>query len=57
MEKDFEIEYRDEQIKELREVLAETKREIGYFNPLKGKWENKLFLDSNKVNSGSWSLV
>lgn len=39
MEKDFEIEYRDEQIKELREALAGTKREIGYFDPLKGKWE------------------
>lgn len=39
MEKDFEIEYRDEQIKELREALVGTKREIGYFNPLKGKWE------------------
>ena len=39
MEKDFEIEYRDEQIKDLKEALAGTKREIGYFNPLKGKWE------------------
>ena len=39
MEKDFEIDYRDEQIKDLKEALAGTKREIGYFNPLKGKWE------------------
>ncbi len=39
MEKDFEIEYRDEQIKDLKEALAGTKREIGCFNPLKGKWE------------------
>lgn len=39
MEKDFEIEYRDEQIKDLKEALAGTKRETGYFNPLKGKWE------------------
>ena len=39
MEKDFEIEYRDEPIKELREALAGAKREIGYFNLLKGKWE------------------
>lgn len=37
MEKDFEteyrfeIEYRDEQIKELREALLGTKREIGLF--------------------------
>ena len=39
MEKDFEIEYRDEQIKDLKEALAGTKRETGYFNPLKCKWE------------------
>lgn len=39
MEKDFEIEYRDEQIKDLKEALAGTKREIGNFNPLISKWE------------------
>ena len=39
MEKDFEIEYRDGQIKDLKEALTGTKREIGYFNPLKCKWE------------------
>lgn len=39
MEKDFEIEYRDKQIKDLKEALAGTKREIGYFNPSKGNWE------------------
>lgn len=31
--------YRDEQIKNLKEALAGTKREIGCFNQLKGKWE------------------
>ena len=31
--------YRDEQIKDLKEVLAGTKRGRGCFNPLKGKWE------------------
>lgn len=31
--------YRDEQIKDLKEALAGTKREIGHFNSLKGKWE------------------
>ena len=39
MKKDFEIEYRDEQIKDLKEALEGTKRETGYFNPLKCKWE------------------
>lgn len=39
MEKDFEIEYRDGQIKDLREALSGTKRETGYFDQLKGKWE------------------
>lgn len=39
IKKDFEIDYRDEQIKDLKEALAGTKRQIGYFKPLKGKWE------------------
>lgn len=39
MEKDFEIEYRDEQIKSLKDALTGTKREIGYFNTLQGNWE------------------
>ena len=39
MGKDFEIDYKDEQIKALTEALAGIKREIGYFNPSKGKWD------------------
>lgn len=39
MGKDFEIEYKDEQIKDLKEALAGTKREIGCFDPLEGKWK------------------
>lgn len=39
IEKDFEIEYRDEQIKVLKEALAGIKRETGCFNLLKGNWE------------------
>lgn len=31
--------YRDEQIKDLKEALVGTKRGRGCFNPLKGKWE------------------
>lgn len=31
--------YRDERIKDLQEALAGTKREIGCFDQLKGKWE------------------
>lgn len=31
--------YRDEQIKDLKEALAGTKREIGYFDSLEGKWK------------------
>lgn len=39
MEKDFEIEYRDEQIKDLQEALAGTRRERGCFDLLEGKWK------------------
>ena len=38
MEKDFEIKYRDEQIRDLKEALLGTKRETGYFDPLHGCW-------------------
>lgn len=56
MEKDFEIEYRDEQIKDLREALAGTKREIGYFDQLKGKWEINYSLILTKLiqEAGRW---
>lgn len=39
MDRNFEIEYRDEQIQDLRAALAGTKRETGKWNSLEGKWE------------------
>ena len=39
MDKDFELQWKDEQIAELRSALAGTITETGYYNPLEGKWE------------------
>ena len=39
LDKEWEISERDEKIKELREALNGTIREIGSYSPLKGKWE------------------
>ena len=39
MDKDFELQWKDEQIAELRSVLAGTITETGSYNPLEGKWE------------------
>lgn len=57
MKKDFEIEYRDEQIKDLKEALAGTKRETGYFNPLKGKWEINYSSILTKLIVGSYKSL
>ena len=39
MDKDFELQYKDEQIAELRSIIAGTITETGSYNPLEGKWE------------------
>ena len=39
MDKDFELQWKDEQIAELRSALAGTITETGSYNPLEGKWE------------------
>ena len=39
MDKDFELQWKDEQIAELRSALSGTITETGYYNPLEGKWE------------------
>ena len=39
MDKDFELQWKDEQIAELRSTLAGTITETGSYNPLEGKWE------------------
>ena len=38
-DKDFELQWKDEQIAELRSVLAGTVTETGSYNSLEGKWE------------------
>ena len=38
-DKDFELQWKDEQITELRAALAGTITETGSYNPLEGKWE------------------
>ena len=38
-DKDFELQWKDEQIAELRSALAGTITETGSYNPLEGKWE------------------
>ena len=39
MDKDFELQWKDKQIAELRSTLAGTITETGSYNPLEGKWE------------------
>ena len=39
MDRDFELQWKDEQIAELRSTLAGTITETGSYNPLEGKWE------------------
>ena len=39
MDKDFELQWKDEQIAELRSALSGTITETGSYNPLEGKWE------------------
>ena len=38
-DKDFELQYKDEQIAELRSILAGIITETGHYNPLEGKQE------------------
>ena len=38
-DKDFELQWKDEQIAELRAALSGTITETGSYNPLEGKWE------------------
>lgn len=39
MDKDFELQWKDEQIAELQSIIAGTITETGSYNPLEGKWE------------------
>ena len=39
MDKDFELQWKDEQIANLKAALAGTITETGSYNPLEGKWE------------------
>ena len=38
-DRNFELQWKDEQIAELRSALAGTITETGSYNPLEGKWE------------------
>ena len=38
-DKDFELQWKDEQIAELRSIISGTITETGSYNPLEGKWE------------------
>ena len=39
VDKDLELQWKDEQIAELRSIIAGTITETGSYNPLEGKWE------------------
>ena len=39
MDKDFELQWKDEQIADLRSIISGTITETGSYNPLEGKWE------------------
>ena len=39
MDKDFELQWKDEQIANLKAALSGTITETGSYNPLEGKWE------------------
>ena len=38
-DRNFELQWKDEQIAELRSIIAGTITETGSYNPLEGKWE------------------
>ena len=38
-DRDFELQWKDEQIAELRSIISGTITETGSYNPLEGKWE------------------
>ena len=38
-DKDFELQWKDEQIADLRSIISGTITETGSYNPLEGKWE------------------
>ena len=39
MDRDFELQWKDEQIEDLRSIISGTITETGSYNPLEGKWE------------------
>ena len=39
MDRDFELQQKDEQIADLRSIISGTITETGSYNPLEGKWE------------------
>ena len=39
MDRDFELQWKDEQIAYLRSIISGTITETGSYNPLEGKWE------------------
>ena len=39
MDRDFELQWKDEQIADLRSIISGTITETGSYNPLEGKWE------------------
>ena len=39
MDKDWELQYKDEQISELRSIITGTITKTGFYNPFEGKWE------------------
>ena len=38
-DRDFELQWKDEQIADLRSIISGTITETGSYNPLEGKWE------------------
>ena len=39
MDRDFELQWKDEQIADLRSIISGTITETGSYNPLEGKWK------------------
>lgn len=56
MDKDFELQYRDEQIAELRSIVAGTITETGSYDMLKRKWEINYSSILNRLihEAGRW---
>lgn len=56
MDKDFELQWKDEQIAELRSALAGTITETGYYDSLESKWEiNYSFILTRLIQeAGRW---